>query len=193
VTSDQEAVEALLRELAEAHQAWINSSPGDGQGRSAAIAALDAALRYFRQIGVGLNLQAPLQGLLAALCDAEEGRSNPLLVPNSHTPGTATKNEMESRHLASAAAAVTLLKDDAKWPLDKALGVAAKAVGVTKDQLKEFRKNIGKSRAGKSRAPRAAIDQYDFAMRTARSYPQLSAEERALRCLSVAKAWSQKG
>jgi hypothetical protein len=194
-----DALRTLLAELEEAHRAFSGErTPAvdeENLERVGVKEAISAVLTYLRAIGVGPRLSAPLHAILAALSDAGSGRSNPLLTPSKYVEGAPKKRNKDILDLSVASAAVTILKDDAKWPLSKAVKRAAEAIGKDPKALGEFRKNIGKGRA-----PKDAIDNYEYFLKTFRHYnpdlpqdrPDLSPVERAGKLLGIAQDLSAK-
>lgn len=181
-------LQTLIAELEAARETWRNGVAADeAAGRAGVIAALAAVANYLRAVGVKPELSAPLANLAAALGDAEGGRSNALLKPEKHKQTTPKKNIRETMDWASGAAAVTIWKDEAGWTLPKALKEAAKVLGITPEQLAEFRKNMGKGRA-----PKDAVDWYHFLLTQAKSQPalmKLKPEERGRQMLHVPRVW----
>lgn len=179
----------LVTDLEQAHRTFTRPAAPDLQEddnprQAGAIESLSAVMNYLRAAGVRLELYAPIAALLAGLGDASEGRSSTILAKARYHKGTSKKPIFETLDLAAAAAAVTILYEDAGEDLDKAARAAAVSVGITKNSLLEFRKNIVKRRASAK-----AIENYTFFLDTARSYTQFSPTEQAHRALGVARAW----
>jgi hypothetical protein len=131
----------------------------DPPARTRVRKTLQAVILHLMKEGVPLELCAPLHHLDMALADISEGRFNWLLEPATMKPGTAKKRSHETLQWATAAAAVTVLKDVAKMNLTVALKEAAKAVGTEERKLAEFRKNLSKGRASDD-----ARQQYSWAV-----------------------------
>ena len=182
---DNPVLDKLVVDLARAYQTFSQQQADDDNPRQAgAIEAINSLLNFLRAAGVRRELYTPLLAVLAGLSDASEGRSNDILRKAQYQKGRSKKPIFETLNLARAAAAVTIYKEDAKWPLDKALWTVSKETGIDQKQLKEFRKNIGKARASPT-----AIENYDFFLNTARSYKHLSAEEQARCTLDLPRDW----
>lgn len=174
------AYQALVRAL----EASAAEKPGTPQSdenhqRADAIRAIAATMKFFREIGMERRLYAPLLDLLGALIDADEGRANPILTPLKKSTGTPKKLVRERYDWAAAAAAVTILKDDAKRRLGDAVYEVSRSTGIDAKELGEFRKNILRERANSE-----VTENYWYFLRHARSlsYPP---EEQARRALKV--------
>ena len=182
---DNPVLDKLVVDLARAYQTFSQQQADDDNPRQAgAIEAIDSLLNFLRAAGVRRELYTPLLAVLAGLSDASEGRSTDILRKAQYQKGTSKKPIFETLNLARAAAAVTIYKEYAKWPLDKALWTVSKETGIDQKQLAEFRKNIGKGRASPT-----AIENYDFFLNTARSYKELSAEEQARCAVALPRDW----
>jgi hypothetical protein len=179
-------LDKLIEELNKAHRIFTRAIAHEVEGNNpkqqGAIDALSAVMNFLRASGVDRRLYAPIAELQAGLFDASEGRSSGIL-QRHHKQGASTKPVMRTRNMAAASAAVTILKDDGV-PLDLALQQVAREIGVGKDQLGEFRKNIGKGRATTE-----AIEDYEWFLNTARSYRVFSAKQQAHFALLVARDW----
>lgn len=132
-----------------------------------------AVIDHLRQAGLETELTAPLSNLYFALLDTSEGRSNPLLERSAMETGASKKLVMDTLQWSMAAAAVTVLKEEAKWGLTTALAHVARRMRFDTEQLKEYRKNIMKGRS-----PEGARTNYDsFVIADRRKYKDISAED----------------
>lgn len=182
--SAEDTLRELLTELEAARRIFDGERPRDADDdnlrRLGVVRAISAVMTYMRANGAEPRLNAPFHELLGALNDAREGLSNPLLAPNKYVEGSRKKLTKETYDWSVASAVVTILKDDAKWPLEKALKETAKIIGIDDKALSEFRKNIGKGRA-----PKDAVENYDWFLKQFRCYPGLSSVERAGKLLGI--------
>ena len=127
---DNPVLDKLVVDLARAYQTFSQQQADDDNPRQAgAIEAINSLLNFLRAAGVRRELYTPLLAVLAGLSDASEGRSNDILRKAQYQKGTSKKPIFETLNLARAAAAVTIYKEDAKWPLDKALWTVSKETG----------------------------------------------------------------
>jgi hypothetical protein len=189
-TPPDPALAALFAEL-ERSQKTFSSSPTEelnNPRQEGAIQAVGAVMSYLRAINVSLKLRAPLMALLSGLSDASEGRNNAIVQKAEWSKGKSRTKILDTFNMAAAAAAVTILKDDAKLPLKEAVGEIATKVGIKRSQLQEFRKNLGKGRASPE-----AIENYQFFLNAARSFKQFSAREQANRVIAASSSWNEKG
>jgi hypothetical protein len=133
---------------------------------------LTAVVDFLRDAGIETELTAPMSNLYFALLDAKEGRSNPLIEREAMETGTSKKLVFETLQWSMAAAAVTVLKDEAKWGLTTAVAHVARRMGFETEQLKEFRKNLMKGKG-----PAGARQNYDnFVVHDRRTYHDLTPE-----------------
>jgi len=180
----------LIKELRVASQTFSKTAADDVEGdakQQGAIDALSAVMNFLRASGVDRKLYAPIAALQAGLFDASEGRSSEIL-ERHYKEGVSKKPILRTLNMAAASAAVTILKDDAGVPLDRALERIARETGIEKKQLAEYRKNLGKGRASAE-----GIENYEWFLNTARSYRHFTAEQQAQVAARLARDWKHSG
>jgi hypothetical protein len=126
---------------------------------------LIATIEFLREVGVEERLRAPLLHLLAALDDANHGRSNEILTPSAYIDGTSKTKTHAAAEWAMAAAAVTILSNAEGWTTGKALDHVSKALKCNPRKLAEHRKNLtrrpsGQKSGAKRRAPSDSVAAY---------------------------------
>ena len=171
--SGQDALERLRESLSEAVTSLRKKKDGIDESepqRDAAWLALGAVLTYLSAVGLERTLQAPLVHLRAALEDAEFGRLNSMTEPTIRPPSFPRKNTMEvvPRTLAAAAWKVIAPRHSGEKSA-KALREAARAAGVTSEELKAYQYNLRRGRAW-----RGASELYSRALSGARPGEQPS-------------------
>ncbi|RWE53860.1 MAG: hypothetical protein E5V22_26925 [Mesorhizobium sp.] len=173
-------LEVLRLALAEASSATPEPGEEYNAARAAPSAALDAVIDYLRAMGLE---RAALLHLLAALDDANNGRSNPILTKAPYDPKRprmATKLRME---LPTVSAAITILVRECGKPLDEAIKKASKAIRVGPGKLANFYDELNKDRYDK-----AVLDQYKFMLNFRDRYPEIGPAECAELILENAKS-----
>jgi hypothetical protein len=161
--------------------------PGDEENaaRMPAWAALQAVIEYLREVGLETATRAPLIHLLAALDDANAGRSNSILTPRDYRPGDRKLKTFPTAERPMAAAAVTLLHQEGKMPTAAAVTMVERALGI--DGLHEFRKNLMKKRA-----PEVARDEYWEWLRERKRQKELSVDDFVDVMLKTAAALTER-
>lgn len=157
---DREDINRLRQQLAEALEARAETEDEyENNSRLPAWAALVATHNFLRDaLKIEPELRAPLLHLIAALDDANNGRSNDLLTPRARLPGDQPKARVYDQTLmVAAAAAVTILQRATGMSSTKCLERVASGFAFDKGKLGQFRKNLMST---KKRANRKAVDEY---------------------------------
>lgn len=181
-----------LESLISALQAARLPEPDDNdtEARARIRKSLAAVMNFLRTEGIAMDLRAPFQHLYAALEDISQGRSNELLEPATMNikNGTPKKRTFDQVEMAMAAAAVSILREDGGWTLNRAVRTVAGELSMHPPALSEFRKNIGKRRA-----PAQVLEEYTkWRLDRQQKYPELSPEAYVKTMMETARALTQK-
>lgn len=162
-------ISALVAQLSQA----LKVRESDNPGRDVAKASILVVLEHLRDVGVPANLRTPIMELLAALDDAEAGRSNPLTAPSPKQEGAPKKLARPLIEHGLAVAAVTILIAHGGKKLDEALTFVAPKLGYKKSVLADLRKRYSApqwERAdGKSNISQHELDNFEEWMKDFKS------------------------
>ncbi|MGD9922441.1 MAG: hypothetical protein AB7V13_13510 [Pseudorhodoplanes sp.] len=137
-----ELIAKLSADLARAAElARRKGTENENFRRRGAMMALAAIVHFLVHSRFELSVLSVLVDLTSALVDAEAGRKNAMLAPNSHSGGPKMQM-MKAMKMATAAAAVTLLTEKNLVSLEEALKRSAARFGTSPKQLQSFRKNL---------------------------------------------------
>lgn len=167
----------------------IEDDDSDEPARARVRKSLAAVMDFLRAEGVSVELRAPFQHLYAALEDVADGRRNDLLKPAERQDGKPKKRSFYRQELTMASAAVTILREDCGWQLNKALNDVARDLGLEKSGLGEFRKNIRRGRQPDD----VTNEYYRWRHDRREHYPDLSPEAYVQTMIETAKRLSEKG
>ena len=164
MTQSPSKLESEFEQLVTALEA-IDTGDMTTKGRRFQVAqSLDRVNTFLRNMDIDRSVRAPIMHLVNALSDADGGVSNELLRPEAMDLSKGRIAETDMQHKAALSVAVTLLRSDARWTLDRAAKLAAKAIDMDYKALITFRKNVC-SRRGSG----TSLERYITLLQIARS------------------------